>query len=245
MVKIIEVDGHALEYEVSGEGSPCIVLLSGERVPMQFWDKARALMDGIGTVLTYNRPGVGKSSKPTSQQSADVVSSTLHQLLEKLDLEPPFLLVGHSSGGLLANLYARLHPAHICGVVLVESSHPEQVARLEGHLSLIPRFFQWLGNRNPNRDFHPSEENGQFINESGPFPELPLIVISGAKKMWITSNSAHSIHLENQKELAQLTQHGEHIVAEHSGHLVPFTEPEIVSDAVESLAKKTRGLPDS
>ena len=104
-------------------------------------------------------------------------------------------------------------------------------------MSLIPRFSQWLGNRNPNRDFHASEENGQFINESGPFPELPLIVISGAKKMWITSNSAHSIHLENQKELAQLTQHGEHIVAEHSGHLVPFTEPEIVADAVESLAK--------
>ena len=134
MVKVIEVDGYVLEYEVGGEGSPCIVLLSGERVPMQFWDKARALMDGIGTVLSYNRPGVGKSSKPTSQQSADVVSSTLHQLLDKLDLEPPFLLVGHSSGGLLANLYARLHPAHICGVVLVESSHPEQVARLEGHL---------------------------------------------------------------------------------------------------------------
>ena len=63
MVKIIEVDGHALEYEVSGEGSPCIVLLSGERVPMQFWDKVRALLiDGIGTVLSYNRPGVGKSS---------------------------------------------------------------------------------------------------------------------------------------------------------------------------------------
>ena len=122
MVKVIEVDGHVLEYEVGGEGSPCIVLLSGERVPIQFWDKARALMEGIGTVLTYNRPGVGKSSKPTSQQSADVVSSTLHQLLDKLDLEPPFLLVGHSSGGLPVARIAIDHPEMVMTLTLFDSS---------------------------------------------------------------------------------------------------------------------------
>ena len=155
-----------------------------------------------------------------------------------LDLKAPYLLVGHSSGGLLANLYARLHPEETCGVVLIESAHPDQVERLEGHFSLIARAFQWMANRNPNRDFHASEETADLIRRSGSFPEVPLVVVTGSKKMPINRESAFAIHQSNQKELVQLNCFGEHIIAEKSGHLPQITEPDVVTNAIRSTVQK-------
>ena len=171
-------------------------------------------------------------------QSADVIASTLQRLLHGLELKAPYLLVGHSSGGLLANLYARIHPEETCGVVLIESAHPDQVERFEGHFSLITRAFQWMANRNPNRDFHASEETADLIRNSGSFPEVPLVVVTGAKKMLINRESAFAIHQSIQKELVHLNSSGEHVIAEKSGHLPQITEPDVVADAIRSTVQK-------
>jgi len=58
MTKTLQIDGHSIEYELHGEGTPCIVLLSGEGVPLQSWNKTIEQINDLGTILTYNRPGV-------------------------------------------------------------------------------------------------------------------------------------------------------------------------------------------
>ena len=64
MTESLQIDGQSIEYELRGEGTPCIVLLSGEGLPLQTWNKTINQIDDQGTTLTYNRLGIGKSSKP-------------------------------------------------------------------------------------------------------------------------------------------------------------------------------------
>ena len=89
MTKTLQIDGQSIEYELRGGGTPCIVLLSGEGVPLQSWNKTIDQIDDLGTILTYNRLGVGKSSKPTSIQSGAVVASILICVQQSVEVRGP------------------------------------------------------------------------------------------------------------------------------------------------------------
>ncbi len=68
------ISGRAtLEYVTSGKGSPTIVLINGSGGPIEGWYKVYAPLEALGTVVAYNRPGMGGSSKPSEPQTGDVL----------------------------------------------------------------------------------------------------------------------------------------------------------------------------
>ena len=78
-------------------------------------------------MLAYDRLDTGGSDKSSSPQSGDKILSTLDGLLETLEIEPPYILVAHSLGGLYANLFARRNPERVSAVIMVEASHPSEI----------------------------------------------------------------------------------------------------------------------
>ena len=80
-------------------------------------------------VCTYDRPGYGWSEPASSPRTAETIVQELKMLLQAADIKPPYVLSGHSLGGLLMQLYAARFPNDFEGVVLVDSSHPDQVQR--------------------------------------------------------------------------------------------------------------------
>src|SRR5688572_20661873 len=106
-----------LAYAMSGQGPLTVLLFSGAGVPLDNW---RALYPGIerlGRVLAWNRLGLEGSDAPDAAQSGVAVLAALQQLLGYAGLAPPYLLVGHSLGGLYANLFARVYPQQVAGVL--------------------------------------------------------------------------------------------------------------------------------
>jgi pimeloyl-ACP methyl ester carboxylesterase len=82
-------------------------------------------------VCAYDRAGMGWSERGPEPRDAEKFSGELQALLEGADIGGPYVLVGHSyGGGLYVRMYAARYPAEVAGVVLVDSSHPEQYARL-------------------------------------------------------------------------------------------------------------------
>jgi len=77
-------------------------------------------------VCAYDRAGMGWSEMGPEPRDAKQISSELHALLTKAGIEGPYVLVGHSFGGLYTQTYAAQYPDEVAGVSLVESSHPEQ-----------------------------------------------------------------------------------------------------------------------
>jgi pimeloyl-ACP methyl ester carboxylesterase len=78
----------------------------------------------------YDRPGLGWSDQAASWPSAAGMARDLHGLLESAGVAPPFVLAGHSMGGLVARMFTHMYPSEVVGLALVDSSHPEQADRL-------------------------------------------------------------------------------------------------------------------
>lgn len=243
VTQFANINGGQLEYVTAGQGQPVIIFLNGYALDLhRNWEKVLPEVEKLGTVLAYNRFGDGESDKAQTPQTGLAVIATLRQLLQAKELKPPYILVGHSIGGVYANLYARKHPQEVAGVVLVDATHPDQVERWRGHTGIVQRFtwstMQALSSKNAGIKFF--DENAREIKEAGPFPDIPLTVITAgiAPPTLLTSSEVTEIHRSNQRELTALSPQGKQIIAEKSGHLIPMDQPELVIQAIDDLVSQ-------
>lgn len=125
--------GHQIEVlKIAKPGAPSTVVFeNGSRITLDKWDKVIAEVAKESTVFAYNRPGYGKSDKPSTPRDGKTVVEELRQLLRQQGLQPPYTLVGHSLGGLYMQMYARAYPQEVQGVVLVDSIYPGIIKKPE------------------------------------------------------------------------------------------------------------------
>ena len=114
--KTVFTNGREFEYAVMGTKKPAIVLVNGAGGPIEGWLKVWGKLGRDHVVFAYNRLGIGKSSKPKEPQTGLVMVRDLKALLLSLKIEPPYLIVGHSLGGLVAHLFASIYPDDVCGI---------------------------------------------------------------------------------------------------------------------------------
>jgi pimeloyl-ACP methyl ester carboxylesterase len=84
------------------------------------WDRVLADSVALGPMVTYDRPGVGQSEPVDEIPTIKNVADRLIKILEQLDLEPPYLLVGHSLGGVYVRGFAVYYPEMLAGLVIVD-----------------------------------------------------------------------------------------------------------------------------
>jgi pimeloyl-ACP methyl ester carboxylesterase len=129
--EMIGVGGYKLHIDCVGRGSPTVVLDAALGATSASWIWMQREVSGITRVCAYDRAGMGWSERGSEPRDAKQISSELHTLLESPAIEQgPYVLVGHSFGGLYMQTYAARYPDEVVGVVLVDSSHPEQFDRL-------------------------------------------------------------------------------------------------------------------
>jgi pimeloyl-ACP methyl ester carboxylesterase len=126
--KLVDVGGFRLHLNCIGQGTPTVVMDAGGGAPSITWGLVPAEIAKFTRVCTYDRAGFGWSDRNpklprTSQQSVD----ELHLLLTKAEINPPYILVGHSLGGVNMRLYASQYPEDVVALVLVDSSHENQM----------------------------------------------------------------------------------------------------------------------
>lgn len=246
-----DIGGHKLEYVTAGEGSPVIVFLSGYGADIDTsWSRVYPAAEKISTVFAYNRFGYGASDKVEQPQSGEVIVNSLRDILREKGLIPPYVLVGHSLGGLYANLFARQYPHEVSGVVLIDSSHPDQLEMMHGRQGSMRQAMTgviWMIDSVFHRARHSEitsfDETASQIKKAGPFPDIPLVVITAGKEppSWLIGAEGIRIHQINQKSLVTLSPQGKQIIAEKSGHFVQNDEPEIVIQAINDMTDKARG----
>ncbi|HVZ42796.1 MAG TPA: alpha/beta hydrolase [Ramlibacter sp.] len=112
-IQVAQTQAGRLSYVVSGFGASTIVLMNGAGVSLEGWRGLYPRIESMGTVFAWNRAGVKGSDAPRQPQTGVAVIASMRELLRYAGLEPPYVLVGHSLGGLFANLFARLHPREV------------------------------------------------------------------------------------------------------------------------------------
>ncbi|MGP4062318.1 alpha/beta fold hydrolase [Halobacillus sp. H74] len=241
---IVETSAGKLKYNISGSGKPNIVLINGGSGPIEGWMKVLPEVSKIASVFSCNRFGVGGSDKPKKPQEGITIVENLREALKKIGFEPPYLLVGHSLGGLYANLFTRLYPNEVAGVIFLESSHPNDTSldKYQGKIvKTINKMFSIFDSLSSEKQF--SEVNFvkktvNQIKQIDSFPEIPVYVITGGKEHRMMPEEARRKRLENQLKLLSLSENSKHIVAENSGHFPQLSEPKIVIDATKDIIRQ-------
>lgn len=127
----IWVDGHRLHLNCQGSGSPTVVFDAGLGGSSLDWTLVQPEVAEFTRACAYDRAGYAWSDPgPLPRDSSNIVRD-LEQLLGNGSVAAPYVLVGHSLGGLIVQHFARRHPRRIAGLVLVDATHEEQFRRLE------------------------------------------------------------------------------------------------------------------
>jgi pimeloyl-ACP methyl ester carboxylesterase len=129
--QLIDVGGRRLYVHCTGSGSPTVVLVSGLAEASTYWGGwiAPAVAKNT-TVCAYDRAGQGWSDPPASPQDGAAVATDLHTLLDHAQIPGPYVLVGHSTGGVYARIFAARYPDQVAGMVLLDSQPNEALTGL-------------------------------------------------------------------------------------------------------------------
>ena len=128
--QLVDIGGHRLHLWCTGEGSPVVVLEAGAGGSSLQWNRVQPEVARTTRVCAYDRGGLGWSDLGPTPRSAARIIDELHILLATAGVSGPYILTGHSAGGLYMRLYASTYPTDVAGMVLVEAAHEDQSRRM-------------------------------------------------------------------------------------------------------------------
>jgi len=141
---LVDIGGRKLHLLITPGAGPPLVIVTALGTPAIDWlSIQRALATDVPVVL-YDRGGIGWSDPGGRPRTAARMAEELHALLTAAHIEPPYVLAGHSLGGLIALIYTARHREHVAGLALIDSSHPDMHERLPAGGSLISSRGEWL-----------------------------------------------------------------------------------------------------
>jgi pimeloyl-ACP methyl ester carboxylesterase len=117
---MVDIGGRQLHVDVRGSGRPAIVLEAGIAASSISWSLVQNRIAEFATVVSYDRAGFGWSGSAPCRPTALSAAEELARMLECAEIESPFVLVGHSFGGLIARVFQQRFPERVTGLVLVD-----------------------------------------------------------------------------------------------------------------------------
>lgn len=127
--QLVDVGGYKLHIHCVGQGSPTVILEAGTGDYSLTWANVQPKIARSTRVCSYDRANLGWSEASPYPRTATTQIEELHKLLVNANIQGPYVLVGHSLGGMLVRMYAHNHPDEVVGMVLVDSTHEERTIR--------------------------------------------------------------------------------------------------------------------
>jgi hypothetical protein len=259
-------DGRELYLQCAGEGKRTVVLESGIHDSSDTWTISATDAAPVFTevakythVCMYDRPGTIRYSNPPAlttrsttvamPRTLDGMASDLHALLDAAHIPGPYVLVGHSYGGMIVRQFAQTYPRSSAGIVFVDAFGPN-IAELFG--TQWPAYAQTLNKPGTALDEEPGwetidpDEAIRTVQHGGPLPHIPAVVISKTQPFAVSPSVPGSITqtLERawpqvQDALVILEPDTPHVLATGSDHYVQMHDPDLVSNMIRLVLQRS------
>jgi pimeloyl-ACP methyl ester carboxylesterase len=144
--ELINVGGQKIHLHSLGEtnGQPTVILEAGLLAMSVIWAWVQPEVAKTTRVVAYDRAGLGWSESNAQLPDARQMALTLHTALNQAKIDPTYILVGHSIGGQLVRVFADMYPDEVVGMILVDSSHPDQTMRSPAIAKEMKKLFAQL-----------------------------------------------------------------------------------------------------
>lgn len=235
------VAGRSVEFALEGEGTPVVVFENGLGATLDWWAKVWPDTVAESRALAYNRAGHGRSDASMLPRDGAQVVEELRALLRARDLPPPYVLVGHSLGGLYMQLFARQYPADVAALVLVDSTHSDQV-KGAGNPDHWPTWlkvvFRATTSDTAKQELAALDDTGAQVSSLPVDPAMPVWVLSALRAAGAPSALATDAE-RKRADVARLYP-GSAQVWVDSGHGIPLEKPEAVVGAIREAVRAAR-----
>jgi pimeloyl-ACP methyl ester carboxylesterase len=240
--RLIEVNGLHLYFECFGSGAPTVLLEAGYGVDHHSWDEIERAVGKTTRTCAYDRAGLGLSSVETPKRRGPFDQlDDLDDLLTSADIDPPYVVVGHSYGGILAWFFVRRHRDDVDGLLLLDAAHPQQVKRFR---AAFPARSQTTVVSPENVDV---EKAAAAVGDPGSLEQTRLIVMTAGKHAAADLSErlayrARRIWRELQDDYAARSSDSVHVIASDSPHFIQSNlgQPQLVVQAIRELVSAAR-----
>jgi pimeloyl-ACP methyl ester carboxylesterase len=265
--------GRKIYLECRGRGRPIVILEAGTGDLGEIWSEpplgpGPAVMPAVARftrVCAYDRPGtyalpdtLSRSDPVAMPRTAFDIVRDLRALLREARLPRPYVLAGHSFGGMIARLYATTFPSPVAGLVSIDAQNedfaaaykrlltPEQYAAAVLNPQPPPGLEDYSGVE--LLDLEPSAAQMRQAQADTPLRPLPLAVVSHSRTLpnpfgfppdWPFEELERAFQ-DSQDMLATLVPGARHVIATESGHYIQLDQPKLVTRAIRRVVRRTR-----
>jgi pimeloyl-ACP methyl ester carboxylesterase len=238
----VDVGGHSLNLLIGGQGSPAVVFEGGFGAGIASWATVQKEVAAFARTVSYDRAGLGQSDSGPKPRSAKQIATELHTALEKAGLKPPYVLVGHSFGGIYVRVFAHMYPKEIAGLVLLDPSQESfndwlkknQPARLKDVQAQIAKAPEGVRAEDASTDASYEEARVAKV------PPGILVTVLTATEDETMPADARRIWIEKHKEWLATVPGAKHIVVEKTGHFIQAQQPQLVIDTIRQTLSQIR-----
>jgi pimeloyl-ACP methyl ester carboxylesterase len=233
------VSGVPIAYARAGQGDPPIVFQSGLGDDRSPWADVYRALQSHRTVLAYDRPGYGDSGAAAGSRDPCAIAAELRAVLAASGLKPPYLLVGHSLGGLYQYAFARLYPEDVAGLVLLDPTHPQHWPSMQREAPAAATTIQALRSTvfsaAARREFDQQTACSDRIEASGARP-VPTRILVSTRASAIEGADFQRMLARLRDNWLQLTGAQSLDAVPGAGHYLQRDAPAAVVRAIEDLA---------
>jgi pimeloyl-ACP methyl ester carboxylesterase len=233
-----DVSHHQLH--IVGSGARTVILESGLGDTLAVWKDIQPRIAAHCTrTVSYTRAGYIGSDPPDGPRDSATIVKELREELDRRNIRPPYVLVGHSLGGLYMQYFARNYPSEVSGLVLIDSTHWDQ------HMVIDTQANQrYLGQREVTlfmplimrRELTDSAQAGEQVHASPTVEDVRTIVLSSTVPPRGGTPQSQARAAQLQDEIAAAFPGARHIFVTGAGHYIQRDKPEVVINAARELA---------
>lgn len=240
----VDVDGHGLQLLVGGQGSPAVIFEGGFGIGIASWSKVQKDVAAFAQTVSYDRAGLGRSDPGPKPRTAKQIATELHAALEKSGIKPPYVMVGHSFGGIYVRVFAEMYPNEVVGMVLIDPSQesfndwisksknqPDRLKVAESNISKAGAGIQ--------AEFAAVDTSYSQARVAKVPAGIPVTLLTATEDESMPEE-ARKVWIEKHKEWLATVPGGKHIVVEKTTHFIQGQQPALVIEAIKEVSKRPR-----
>ena len=237
----VDVGGHNLNLLIGGQGSPAVIFEGGFGTGIASWSTVQKEVAAFARTVSYDRAGLGQSDLGPKPRSAKQIATELHVALDKAGVKPPYVLVGHSFGGIYVRVFADMYPNEVAGMVLIDPSQENfndwlkknQAARMKEAEAEIAKAPEGVRAEGAATEIAYAEARATKVPA-----RIPVTLLTATEDQ--SMPEAHTVWIEKHKEWIATVPGGRHVVVEKTGHFIQLQQPKLVIDTIRETLNQKR-----